>query len=99
MEQSAVNEEYWTSSTHTPLASARTALRLAHGCPSSDDPAEMFAASMPMVQDIEIDARDTGTAGMSADFDSVWGSPTDFDDMSGLFGDEGMKGFSRSLTA
>lgn len=41
----------------------------------------------------DIDARDTGTAGLSADFDSVWGSPTDFDDMSGLFGEEGMKNF------
>lgn len=46
---------------------------------------------MSMVQDN--DARNTGTAGMSADFDSVWGSPTDFDDMSGLFGDEGMEKF------
>lgn len=44
-----------------------------------------------MVQDI--DARDTR---FRADFDSVWGSPTDFDDMSGLFGDEGTNNFPAS---
>eukprot|EP00752_Nemacystus_decipiens_P012128 g10753.t1 len=53
----------------------------------SDAPAEMSAASMSMVQDIDV--SDTGAAGMSADFDSMWGSPADFDDMSGLFGDGG----------
>lgn len=35
--------------------------------------------------------RETGTSEMFADFDSMWGSPIDFDDLSGAYGDEGKK--------
>ncbi len=33
--------------------------------------------------------RETGTSEMFADFESMWGSPIDFDDLSGAYGDEG----------
>lgn len=66
-------------------------------CSSRDDPSELFEASMSMVQDAN--ARENGKSALfCADFSSVWASPTDFEDMSGLFGNDGMKEFPESPT-
>lgn len=41
--------------------------------------------------------RETGTSDMFADFDSTWGSPIDFDDLSGAYGDEGKEAVFHSF--
>lgn len=82
----------WNIRTWTPIQHLlRNVLPRACDRSSSDDTAELFAGGMSMTPGMN--ARDNGAAGSSADFGSVWGSPTDFDHM---FGDEGMDKFLAS---
>jgi len=56
---------------------------------------DLFVVGMSIAEDNT--TRETGTSEMFVDFDSMWGSPIDFDDLSGAYGDEGKKNHSPRL--